>query len=146
MHYTSDASPERAMDQNPVKQKPHTIKMHDADNVAIVANDGGLPAGAVLASGLTLVEGVPQSHKVAMTDIPAGQPVIRYNVPIGYAINDIRAGSWVHERLLKMPPARELDDTLPIATIKPEAQPPLEGYTFEGYRNPDGSVGTRNIL
>jgi galactarate dehydratase len=24
--------------------------------------------------------------------------------------------------------------------------PPLEGYTFDGYRNPDGSVGTRNIL
>jgi hypothetical protein len=24
--------------------------------------------------------------------------------------------------------------------------PPLEGYTFEGYRNADGSVGTRNIL
>ena len=24
--------------------------------------------------------------------------------------------------------------------------PPLEGYTFEGFRNPDGSVGTRNIL
>src|SRR4030095_15708779 len=23
---------------------------------------------------------------------------------------------------------------------------PLEGYTFEGYRNADGSVGTRNIL
>ena len=26
------------------------------------------------------------------------------------------------------------------------AQPPLEGYTFEGFRNADGSVGTRNIL
>ena len=24
--------------------------------------------------------------------------------------------------------------------------PPLEGYTFEGYRNADGSVGSRNIL
>ena len=24
--------------------------------------------------------------------------------------------------------------------------PPLEGYTFEGFRNADGSVGTRNIL
>jgi galactarate dehydratase len=23
---------------------------------------------------------------------------------------------------------------------------PLEGYTFQGYRNPDGSVGTRNLL
>ena len=134
------------MDQIPAKQKPHTISMHDADNVAIVANDGGLAAGVVLPSGLTLVEGVPQSHKVSLVDISAGQPVIRYNVPIGYAINDIRAGSWVHERLLKMPSARALDDTLPIATVKPAPQPPLEGYTFEGYRNPDGSVGTRNIL
>jgi galactarate dehydratase len=26
------------------------------------------------------------------------------------------------------------------------ADEPLEGYTFEGYRNSDGSVGTRNIL
>jgi galactarate dehydratase len=24
--------------------------------------------------------------------------------------------------------------------------PPLEGFTFEGFRNPDGSVGTKNIL
>lgn len=24
--------------------------------------------------------------------------------------------------------------------------PPLEGYTFEGYRNPDGTVGTKNML
>ena len=28
----------------------------------------------------------------------------------------------------------------------PPAVEPLEGFTFEGYRNPDGSVGTRNIL
>src|SRR5438552_14561861 len=44
-----------------------------------------------------------------------------------------------------MPPARALDN-LPIANVKPEPQPPLEGYTFEGYQNLDGSVGTRNIL
>ena len=24
--------------------------------------------------------------------------------------------------------------------------PPLTGYTFEGYRNPDGTAGTKNIL
>src|SRR5206468_104511 len=40
---------------------------------------------------------------------------------------------------------RELRD-LPIATVKPPAMPPLEGHTFEGYRNADGSVGTRNVL
>ena len=28
----------------------------------------------------------------------------------------------------------------------PPPLPPLEGYTFEGYRNADGSVGTQNIL
>src|SRR5690349_898108 len=124
---------------------PLTIKMDDRDNVAIVANDGGLPAGTAFPSGLTLLEHVPQGHKVALVDIPEGGVVRRYDVPIGYALKPIPAGSWVHERLLRMPAARELDG-LPIATVKPPAMPPLEGYTFEGFRNPDGSVGTRNIL
>ncbi len=35
--------------------------------------------------------------------------------------------------------------TLPLATKVPEPLPPLEGYTFEGYRNADGSVGTKNL-
>jgi galactarate dehydratase len=119
--------------------------MHPRDNVAIVANDGGLPAGTVLPEGLTLRDQVPQGHKVALVDVPANTPVWRYGVAIGYALKDIAAGSWVHERLLQMPSARSLDD-LPIATVKPDPLPPLEGYTFEGYRNADGSVGTRNIL
>jgi galactarate dehydratase len=129
----------------PTASVPLHISMHPADNVAIVANNGGLPEGTTFASGLRLREQVPQGHKVALVDLPAGSAVLRYNVPIGYALKDIPAGSWVHERLLKMPDARGLDD-LPIATAKREPLPPLEGYTFEGYRNPDGSVGTRNIL
>ena len=124
---------------------PRTIRMHDRDNVAIVANDGGLPPGTVLPSGLALRDHVPQGHKVALVDLAADAPVLRYGIPIGYAIEDIPAGSWVHEGLLEMPAARGLDN-LPIATVKVEPLPPLEGYTFEGYRNPDGSVGTRNIL
>lgn len=126
-------------------QRPLHILMHPADNVAIVANDGGLPEGTRFDSGLVLREKVPQGHKVSLVDLPAGSPVRRYNVTIGFAERDIPAGSWVHERLLRMPEARELDN-LPIATVRREPLPPLEGYTFEGYRNPDGSVGTRNIL
>jgi len=124
---------------------PLTISMNDLDNVAIVANDGGLPAGTQLSSGLTLREHVPQGHKVALVDMPLDSPVIRYGIPIGYAAQNIAAGSWVSEQILRMPDARELDN-LPIATVKPSHKPPLEGYTFEGYRNADGSVGTRNIL
>jgi galactarate dehydratase len=99
----------------------------------------------VLPDGLSLRDAVPQGHKVALVDIPAEGAVLRYGIAIGYALRDIPAGSWVNERLLQMPSARELDN-LPIATVKPEALPPLKGYTFEGYRNADGSVGTRNIL
>ncbi|MHA7600739.1 galactarate dehydratase [Alicycliphilus sp. T452] len=124
---------------------PLSITMHPADNVAIVANDGGLPAGAVLPGGLVLLDRVPQAHKVALADIPEGGAVRRYNVAIGYALRPIPAGSWVHERLLRMPDARALDG-LPVATVRPAPQEPLAGYTFEGYRNADGSVGTRNIL
>ena len=125
--------------------EPLYIRMHESDNVAIVANDGNLKAGTVFANGLRLCEPVPQGHKVALVDLPKGSAVLRYNVPIGYARKDIAAGSWVHERLLDMPVARGLVG-LPMATGKPACLPPLEGHTFEGFRNRDGSVGTRNIL
>ncbi|MBD8627047.1 galactarate dehydratase [Oxalobacteraceae sp. CFBP 8753] len=124
---------------------PRTIRMQASDNVAIVANDGGLPAGTVLADGLVLVEGVPQGHKVALVDLLDGDAVIRYGVTIGYANGAIPRGSWISEKVLHMPAARSLDD-LPVGTHAVAAFPPLEGYTFEGFRNRDGSVGTRNVL
>ena len=129
---------------------PLTIRMHDGDNVAIVANDGGLPAGTLLpagvpGAGVTLRDKVPQGHKVALVDIAEGAPVLRYAVPIGYALKPIPAGAWVHERLIQMPLARALEG-LPMATVAPPVVEPLAGFTFEGYRNADGSVGTRNIL
>ena len=69
----------------------------------------------------------------------------RYGQIIGYALQAIPRGSWVKESLLRMPAAPELD-SLPMANAVPDTLPPLEGFTFEGYRNADGSVGTRNIL
>jgi galactarate dehydratase len=128
---------------------PLVIRMHAADNVAIVANDGGLAAGTVLpgpvGAGLVLHERVPQGHKVALTDLAEGEVVRRYDVPIGYALQPIPAGSWVHEKRLRMPAARELHG-LPMATAARPPVEPLTGHTFQGYRNADGSVGTRNLL
>jgi galactarate dehydratase len=82
---------------------PLYIKVHRAGNVAIVANDGCLDAGATFACGLTLVERVPQGHEVALADIPAGGAVNRYNVTIGYALDAIPAGAWINEFKLRMP-------------------------------------------
>ncbi len=92
------------MSENQIKtgqsvQAALTIRMHPLDNVAIVANDGGLPAGTVLADGLVLLDRVPQGHKVALVALPAGSPVLRYGIAIGQALQSIPAGSWVHERL-----------------------------------------------
>jgi galactarate dehydratase len=123
---------------------PRTIQIHPDDNVAVVVNDGGLSAGTALPGGPTLVQAVPQGHKVALADLPAGTAVRRYNVVIGHTAVDIPAGGWVNEQRLVMPEARSFDN-LP-APQPPADLPPLDGYTFQGYRNADGSVGTRNLL
>ena len=64
---------------------------------------------------------------------------------IGYAAAPIQTGDWVEEARIRMPAAPALDK-LEIATAVPTPQAPLEGFTFEGFRNADGSVGTKNIL
>jgi galactarate dehydratase len=128
-----------------MEQSPLYIRVHLHDNVAIVVNDGGLPEAAIFTDGLTLRERVPQGHKVALADLAEGEAVIRYNVVIGYALKDLPRGSWINEHVIRMPEPPRLDN-LPIATRKAPDMPPLDGFTFEGYRNADGSVGSRNIL
>jgi galactarate dehydratase len=125
--------------------EPLYIRLREEDNVAIVANQGGLHPGAEFASGLRLIEQIPQGHKVALADIARGAAIMRYGEVIGHAAADIAKGSWVKESLVLMPEPPSLSN-LPKSNGKPPAAPPLEGFTFEGYRNADGSVGTRNIL
>lgn len=133
------------MNKNIPQPAPLYIKVDDRDNVAIVVNDNGLPAGTIFSCGLRLIEHIPQGHKVALTPIAQGEAIIRYGEIIGYAVKEIKLGSWIDESLVTLPDAPALE-TLPLATKIPEALPPLEGYTFEGYRNADGSVGTKNLL
>ncbi|WP_416186565.1 galactarate dehydratase [Herbaspirillum sp. RTI4] len=119
--------------------------MHANDNVAIVVNDGGLPAGTEFPGEFVLLDRIPQGHKIALVDLAEGAAITRYDVTIGYAVRDIAQGSWVEESLVRMAPARELVN-LPIANRHFAPVEPLEGYTFQGFKNADGSVGTRNIL
>jgi galactarate dehydratase len=127
------------------KLRPLYVQVHPQDTVAILVNEGGLPAGTRFDSGLTLIEDVPEAHKVALVDIKAGEPILRYGSVIGYAKENVAKGSWVHEERMRMPVAPSLE-SLPLATAVPALKAPLEGYTFEGFLNDDGSVGTKNIL
>src|SRR3974390_3184599 len=128
-----------------IAEKPRYIKLDTRDNVAIVVNDFGLPAGSRFPCGLELRSFVPQGHKAALADIDEGAPILRYGETIGFAASPIRAGEWVDEARIRMPDAPSLDN-LEIATVAPAQLPSLTGYPFEGYRNPDGSAGTKNIL
>ncbi len=130
---------------SPAAGSPLYIRVHESDNVAIIVNSGGLPAGSTFHCGLVLKEHVPQGHKVALKDLAQDEAIIRYGEIIGYAMRPIEKGSWIEESLVRMPVAPPLE-TLPLATRVPVPLPALEGHTFEGYRNPDGTVGTKNML
>jgi galactarate dehydratase len=127
------------------KEIPLYIKVNGRDNVATIVNSGGLKRGTVFSCGLELQEFIPEGHKVTLIDLNQGQEIIRYGEVIGYAEVPLKKGSWVREKYVNLPTPPLLDE-LPIATNPNEELPPLEGYTFEGYRNADGSAGIKNIL
>ncbi|HEJ9096783.1 TPA: galactarate dehydratase [Serratia odorifera] len=132
-------------EENNNHDAPLYIKVHAQDNVAIVVNNDGLPKGTLFPCGLQLMEHIPQGHKVALDDIASGGNIIRYGEIIGYALRNIARGSWIDESLVVLPEAPELH-SLPLANRVPAPLAPLTGYTFDGYRNADGSVGTKNLL
>jgi galactarate dehydratase len=124
---------------------PLFIKVDGNDNVGIIVASEGVVSGAQDAGGLVVRERIPQSHKVALARIEITQPIVRYGQTIGYANRAIEPGAWVREEYLDLPAAPQLDE-MPLATAVPASLPPLEGFTFDGFENSDGSAGTRNIL
>jgi len=69
----------------------------EQDNVATALE--ALEPGRVLDLGRLTVavrERVPSGHKISITSIASGAPVIKYGSPIGTASIDIPAGAHVH--------------------------------------------------
>ncbi|WP_108445912.1 galactarate dehydratase [Halomonas denitrificans] len=128
-----------------IRTAPRVIRTHPKDNVAVVVEQGGLSAGEWLDDIIELQVAVPQGHKVALEALSEGDEVIRYGEVIGMAATAIPQGGHVNETNLHMPTPPPLEN-LALATRQAPHVEPLEGYTFEGFRNADGSVGTKNVL
>jgi galactarate dehydratase len=126
-------------------EKPIVIKAAKADNVGIVANLNGLPKGTFLDDGTILSENIPSGHKVALSNVSKGDKIIRYGQIIGYANKQIMQGECINESKVSLPQPPDLD-SIPLTDNHGPALEPLKGYTFKGFRNSDGSVGTKNIL
>jgi altronate dehydratase small subunit len=75
------------------------FRVHPDDNVATLLEDAEAePVNLIPAEAraVKLNQPVALGHKVALTGIPAGGPVIKYGIRIGTATRDIRPGDWVH--------------------------------------------------
>lgn len=117
------------------------IRLHPDDDVAIARV--GLAAGEVLADGLTVGADIPAGHKVALREVPAGQPVHRYNQIIGLASERIAPGQHVHVHNLAMYDfARDYAFGLDARPTQYVAEP----ASFAGIVRPDGRVATRNYI
>ncbi len=120
------------------------IQINAGDNVCVALHP--IAAGTVISAGryeVTAKEEIPQGHKVALTDINAGEKVIKYGFPIGCAKEDITAGSWVHVHNIRT----GLGDLLEYS-YNPQGEDPkeTEPAAFMGYRRSDGKVGVRNEI
>lgn len=124
-----------------------TLHLNPQDNVVIARE--ALPAGTHLVwpdgTSVVLPDPIPTGHKLALTDLEPGQPVLRYGQEIGTAHEPIPKGAHVHTHNLRSGRPDKVytfsQDLQPVEILPVEQQ-----RTFLGYPRPDGRVGTRNYI
>ena len=120
------------------------IRLHAADNVLVARTE--IQAGTTLKEeGIVVRDLVPPGYKVAARDLAKGEPVLKYNVTVGFAESDVPAGSVLHSHNVEF---REFDRDYAFARDfrPPQFLPEADRATFQGYVRPDGRVGTRNFI
>jgi altronate hydrolase len=131
--------------------KEVALHLNRQDHVAIAKFD--LKAGTRVISGagelsppeITVRQPIPSGHKVALQRINAGEPVRRYGQVIGFARQAIQPGEHVHKHNLGMGDLA-LDYAFGVDARPVDLVPEDERRTFQGYRRPNGQVGTRNTI
>lgn len=131
------------------------IHIHPLDNVAVALEDlpegtpidieegGGSPVSPGTGIHVITKEPIARGHKLALTDIAKGQPIVKYGCTIALAGEDIPAGAWVHTHNARTELSENAEyhydhKVYPLPEVFPR--------TFMGYRRPDGRAGIRNEL
>lgn len=120
------------------------IRLHPSDNIVVARIPVGIGT-AVPDEGFVSRSQVPAGHKIAARDLRQGEPILKYNVCIGFAAADIPAGTYVHSHNTEF---REFDrdyahgrDYVATELLAEERQ-----ATFQGIVRANGQVGTRNFV
>lgn len=119
------------------------IRLNERDNVLVARTE--CAEGTPVANAVRTLTAIPSGHKVAICDIPAGTPILKYATVIGFAACDIAAGAHVHRHNV------ELSEYEPDYAFCADAKvtqliDTAERATFQGIRRADGRFATRNYI
>lgn len=120
-----------------------SIRLNPNDNVVTVVDN--CEASIDIGEGITTNTLVPRGHKVASSDIAAGDIIRKYNQTIGYASKNISKGDHVHTQNVDFRNIKgqyEFGTNLRKVGLVEEAK----RDQFMGFHRPNGKVGTRNFI
>jgi altronate hydrolase len=123
---------------------PFFIQIHPEDNVTVALHP--VVKGTSFEIGekaVTAREDIPQGHKMAIDAISKGENIVKYGFPIGHALNEIPAGSWVHIHNMQTNLSGQTSFPYQPAV---HPLPPVKPELFQGYRREDGRAAIRNEL
>lgn len=123
---------------------PSFILLNPQDSVVVCVES--ITRGQVIdvqGQQVTARADIPAGHKMAIRSVAAGEPVTKFGWSIGSATQVIEAGEHIHTHNLQTDHEIDLDA---ISTEIPEPLQLDKQYTFEGFRRPNGKVGTRNYI
>jgi altronate hydrolase len=115
------------------------LRLHPTDNVVVAVAD--LSPGDIV-DDVKIIRRIPRGHKAAVRPIAKGAPALKFGQIIGFAMQDIAPGDWVHEHNIAFQSV-DRDYEFEVDARDPA---PLAGATFRGFRRANGRVGTRNYL
>lgn len=121
------------------------IKLHPTDDVAIAMRN--INAGEILpvdGEDIIVNENLDKGHKVALRDIAKSENVIKYGAPIGFALEDIKKGGWIHTHCVKTTLNDELEYQYQPEFI--DQQPATPSPEVSIYRRENGEIGIRNEI
>lgn len=78
--------------------KDNVLIVNAKDNVGVAIEDLHKGDSIVLPGGdrFEALSDIPYGHKLALTHLAAGSPVIKYGEAVGVLKCDIKRGEWVH--------------------------------------------------
>lgn len=121
------------------------IIINPRDIVAVALQE--LPEGLEIRTeegpSFALREAIPRGHKFSLRTIEAGEPVIKYGMPIALAKEKIEQGRHVHTHNIKTGLGEILEYRYEPLAIE---EPRREHRSFMGYKRPDGRTGVRNEI